>query len=294
MGMNKDLKQYNDKAESLILEHLNGGNVSNVIKKASTYSVEAGGKRFRPYLVFATLKSFGLDPAAGLSAAAAVEMIHTYSLIHDDLPAMDDDDYRRGLPTNHKVYGEAAAILAGDNLLTESFNILAQDETLDADIRIQLVQAISAAAGQSGMIGGQMLDIDAEGKDITMDELVMIHRHKTGRLISAPIESAAIIAGADDSTKTLLLRFAEYLGILFQIRDDILDVEGDMSKTGKLSGSDARKGKVTYVSTYGLDGAKEQLDLLKVEAEGILKLLSSKLDIGELYSVLQMFAVREK
>ncbi|WP_017548886.1 polyprenyl synthetase family protein [Salinicoccus carnicancri] len=292
--MNKDLKQYIEKSENLILEHLRGGNISDVIQKSSTYSVEAGGKRFRPYLVFATLESFGVDPAEGLSAAAAVEMIHTYSLIHDDLPAMDDDDYRRGKPTNHKVYGEAAAILAGDNLLTESFNILAQDETLDAGIRIRLVQAFSAAAGQTGMIGGQMLDIEAEGKDITMDELVLIHRHKTGRLISAPIESAAIIAGADDDTKALLLRFAEYLGILFQIRDDILDVEGDMSKTGKLSGSDARKGKVTYVSAYGLSGAKEQLDLLKVEADGILESLSSKLDTRKLYSVLEMFAVREQ
>src|SRR5699024_5420695 len=170
MGMNKDLKQYNDKAESLILEHLNGGNVSNVIKKASTYSVEAGGKRFRPYLVFATLKSFGLDPAAGLYAAAAVEMVHTYSLIHDDLPATDDHGSRRCWPTSHRVYGDAATILAVAHLLTASINILAQDQTLDADIPSQLVQATSAAAGQSGTIGGQMLDIDAEGKDITMDQ----------------------------------------------------------------------------------------------------------------------------
>lgn len=292
--MNEELKHYNDRAENLILNHLESGNVSKMIKDASIYSIQAGGKRFRPYLVFATLKSFGLDPAAGLSAAGAIEMIHTYSLIHDDLPAMDDDNYRRGQLTNHKVHGEAAAILAGDNLLTESFNVLAEDESLPADIRIQLVQVVSRAAGQSGMIGGQMLDIEAEGKNITMDELVMIHRHKTGKLIVAPIESAAIIAAADDETKALLLRFAEYLGILFQIRDDILDVEGDMSVTGKLSGSDARKEKVTYVSTYGLNGAKEQLELLKDDAEEILGNLSSKLDTDELYSVLQMFAVREQ
>ncbi len=292
--MSKDLKHYNESAENLILSHLKEGKVSETIKKASIYSVEAGGKRFRPYLVFATLKSFGMDPAAGLSAASAIEMIHTYSLIHDDLPAMDDDEYRRGKLTNHKVYGEATAILAGDNLLTESFNVLAKDETLPAEIRIRLIQVISSSAGQSGMIGGQMLDMNAEGKDITMNDLVMIHRHKTGKLISAPIESAAIIAEADDETKALLLRFAEYLGILFQIRDDILDVEGDMSVTGKETGSDARKKKVTYVSTYGLEGAKEQLELLKDDAETILENLSSKLDTDELYSVLQMFAVREQ
>lgn len=292
--MNEELNRYNDRSENLILNHLQEGNVSETIKSASIYSIEAGGKRFRPYLVFATLKSFDMDPIAGLSAASAIEMIHTYSLIHDDLPAMDDDDYRRGKLTNHKVHGEAVAILAGDNLLTESINILAKDESLPPATRIQLVQVISSAAGQAGMIGGQMLDIEAEGKSITMEELVMIHRHKTGKLIIAPIEAAAIIAGADDVTKSLLLRFAEYLGILFQIRDDILDVEGNMAVTGKLAGSDARKEKVTYVSAYGLDGAKKQLDLLKNDAEEILENLSSKLDTHELYSVLQMFAVREQ
>lgn len=245
-------------------------------------------------MVFATLKSFGVEPNTGLSAASAIEMIHTYSLIHDDLPAMDDDDYRRGKLTNHKVHGEAAAILAGDNLLTESFNILSTDETLPADIRIQLVQVISRAAGQSGMIGGQMLDIDSEGKTITIDELEMIHRHKTGKLISAPIECALIIAGAAEEKKVQLLKFAELLGILFQIRDDILDVEGDISVTGKMTGSDVRKGKVTYVSTYGLDGAKEQLDLLRNDAVKILENLSPTLDTHELYSVLQMFAIREQ
>ncbi|WP_411844343.1 polyprenyl synthetase family protein [Salinicoccus sp. HZC-1] len=292
--MNKDLKQYNVKAEALILHHLKSGNVSEIIKDASIYSIEAGGKRFRPYLVFATLKSLGMDPNMGLSAASAIEMIHTYSLIHDDLPAMDDDDYRRGKLTNHKVYGEAAAILAGDNLLTESFNVLSTDETLPADIRIQLVQVISRAAGQSGMIGGQMLDIDAEGKKITIDDLEMIHRHKTGKLISAPIESALIIASVAEEEKVQLLKFAELLGILFQIRDDILDVEGDMSVTGKMAGSDARKEKVTYVSTYGLDGAKDQLDLLRKYAEEILANLASTLDTDELHSILQMFAIREQ
>lgn len=291
--MNKDLKRYNARAENLILKHLKAANVSEIIKNASVYSIEAGGKRFRPYLVFATLKSFGIEPEKGLSVASAIEMIHTYSLIHDDLPTMDDDDYRRGKLTNHKVHGEAAAILAGDNLLTESFNLLSNDESLPADIRIQLVQVIASSAGQEGMIGGQMLDIDAEGKSISMDELVMIHRHKTGKLISAPIESAAIIAGADKETKAPLLRFAEYLGILFQIRDDILDVEGNMAVTGKMAGSDMRKDKVTYVSTYGVDGAKEQLELLRKDAEEILGNLSLKLDTDELYSVLKMFAVRE-
>lgn len=293
MPMNKILETYNHKAESLVIRHLENNDVAEYIKEASIYSIKAGGKRFRPYLLFSALKSLNVDLHKGISAAAAIEMIHTYSLIHDDLPAMDDDNYRRGVSTNHKVYGEAAAILAGDNLLTESFNILSKDEALSAEIRIELVSIISKAAGQAGMISGQMLDMEAEGKSLEVEELEKIHRHKTGRMISAPIECAVVIADASPDISDSLIDFAGYLGVLFQIRDDILDVTGDMSVTGKTSGSDERRGKSTYVSAYGLDGARNHLDILRNKAEKILDGLSATLDTEELHRVLQMFAVRE-
>ncbi|WP_020008391.1 polyprenyl synthetase family protein [Salinicoccus albus] len=293
MPMNNILEAYNHKAEALAISHLENNNVAEHIKEASVYSIQAGGKRFRPYLLFAALKSLNIELDKGVSAAAAVEMIHTYSLIHDDLPAMDNDDYRRGRPTNHKVYGEATAILAGDNLLTESFNILSNDESLPAEIRLELVSIISKAAGQAGMIGGQMLDLEAEGKSLEIEELEKIHKHKTGRMIIAPIECATVIAKTSSDVSEALIDFAGYLGILFQIRDDILDVTGDMSVTGKASGSDERKKKSTYVSAYGLEGATEHLNILRNKANMILDNLSAILDTKELHKVLEMFAVRE-
>ncbi|WP_271401314.1 polyprenyl synthetase family protein [Salinicoccus roseus] len=292
--MNRDMQAYLEATESRILAHLGENHVSDTIRVASSYSIKAGGKRFRPYLLFATLEALGEDPMKGADAAAAIEMIHTYSLIHDDLPAMDDDDYRRGKPTNHKVFGEAAAILAGDTLLTESFSIVSSDESLSADKRISIISRIASKAGFNGMIGGQMLDMEAEGKEISFSELEHIHQYKTGQLIVLPVECACIIADAPPETSGRLIAFAEKLGILFQIRDDILDVEGDIAVTGKEAGSDERKNKMTYVSTYGLEGAHRELAALTDEAAGLLDRLSENINTEELHNLLQTFAVRDQ
>lgn len=292
--MKNNIEQFTEKIDEVIISHLSENNVSNTILEAGKYSIKSGGKRFRPYLMFATLDAFGVPLSKGIKTAGAIEMIHTYSLIHDDLPAMDDDDLRRGNPTNHKVFGEAAAILAGDNLLTESFSLIAHDTEISADVRIGLIQIISSSAGHNGMIGGQMLDIEAENNQISFLDLEQIHRYKTGKLISAPVHAAALIAGADEPTRTKLLEFAEYLGIIFQIRDDILDVTGDVSVTGKNTGSDARKDKVTYVSTFGLEGAKKKLDDKVTLAAEVLDVLSVSINVKGLNDVLNKFAIRDK
>ncbi|SDK54130.1 polyprenyl synthetase family protein [Lacicoccus qingdaonensis] len=282
-----------NKIDDVILTHLEENHVSETIMEASKYSIKAGGKRFRPYLLFAVLDAFGVPLDSGLKTAGAIEMIHTYSLIHDDLPAMDDDDLRRGNPTNHKIFGEAAAILAGDNLLTESFSLIANDKKLSAGDKLELIQMISKSAGQNGMIGGQMLDIEAENKESSFEDLEQIHNYKTGKLISAPVNAAAIIADADEKTTFHLLKFADYLGIIFQIRDDILDVTGDVEITGKNTGSDARKDKVTYVSAFGLEGAMDQMDRRVALARAELEAVSDMINTDELKNVLDKFAVRD-
>ncbi len=279
--------------DDVILTHLDRSHVSGTIAEASRYSIRSGGKRFRPYLMFAALDAFSIPLEKGLKTAAAIEMIHTYSLIHDDLPAMDDDDLRRGNPTNHKVFGEAAAILAGDNLLTESFHLITGDVKNSAETRLELIRIISDSAGQNGMIGGQMLDIEAENKKISFEELETIHKYKTGRLIKAPVHAATVIAEADDKTASHLLAFSEYLGIIFQIRDDILDVTGDVRLTGKNTGSDARKDKVTYVSTFGLEGAKERMEQKVSLAEAELDKVDGAIDVTGLKDVLNQFAIRD-
>lgn len=292
--MNKEIRLFIKQVESTIQHHLDNSEVSNTVKSASLYSVNAGGKRFRPYLLFSTLQALNVNMEQGIKAAAALEMIHTYSLIHDDLPAMDDDNLRRGNPTNHIVFGEAAAILAGDNLLTESFNLLSNDTLLDSDVRLKVVQILSECAGQNGMIGGQMLDIEAEDHAISLSELENIHKYKTGQLITAPVKMACVIGGVEQHIKNILNQFSEKLGIIFQIRDDILDVTGDVSKTGKNTGSDERKDKTTYVSKLGLEEAKLQLNQMQNEAESLLESIGNDIDITSLKEVLKRFAVREQ
>lgn len=292
--MTIQIDHYLNLAGDEIISHLRHGDVSQTIRHASQYSIEAGGKRFRPQLLFSALSGFNVDLALGVKTAGAIEMIHTYSLIHDDLPAMDDDDLRRGNPTNHKVFGEATAILAGDNLLTESFNLVANDDRLSADTRLKLVQIISLYAGHNGMIGGQMLDIEAENKDISLTELENIHRHKTGRLIIAPVHAACLIAGAGEADTDRLINFAGLLGIIFQISDDLLDVIGDVKVTGKNTGSDVRKDKVTYVSVYGLDGAKDILKEKEMEASRLLGEIHDGYDTTALEEILNKFALRDQ
>jgi geranylgeranyl diphosphate synthase type II len=231
----------------------------SVIKDAMHYSLEAGGKRIRPLLVFATLDAFGVDPQKGLLAAAAIEMVHTYSLIHDDLPSMDNDDLRRGKPTNHKVFGEAVAILAGDALLTYSFEVMGKIPEEDASTTIKLVIELAKAAGTEGMVGGQVADMEGEHKALTLEELEYIHIHKTGKLLGFSVLAGAIIAKATPSQIESLSAFAHHLGLAFQIQDDILDVIGNQDLIGKPVGSDTTNHKSTYPGLLSLEGAKEAL-----------------------------------
>lgn len=287
-------KSYIDNVKSHILRHLKTHQLSETIYNASRYSIEAGGKGLRPLLLFTALEALKEDMSKGISAASAIEMIHTYSLIHDDLPAMDNDDLRRGKPTNHIVFGEAAAILAGDNLLNESFNVIAKDKNLSADVRIKLVETISAASGQSGMISGQMLDIEAEKRATSLEELESIHAYKTGALIKAPVTAACIIAEAAPNVTEGLERFSEVIGVLFQIKDDILDLEGNPELTGKNTGSDVKKGKVTYVSELGLANAKDALAEKVSQANSILDSLDELISTAGLRKIVQMFAERDQ
>lgn len=250
------------KLEIHLKEYVHKLNAPPEIKEAMNYSLEAGGKRIRPMLLFATLAAFGEDTAKGLWTAAAIEMIHTYSLIHDDLPSMDNDDLRRGKPTNHKVYGEAFAILAGDALLTYSFQTIAEtsDEFASAETRLSLIKVLSKAAGAEGMVGGQAADIKGEGKQLDLEDLEYIHVHKTGKLLECSVVSGAILANANEDTIQALSHFAYHLGLAFQIRDDILDLEGTEEIIGKPVGSDESKNKSTYPALLTMNGAKEALE----------------------------------
>jgi len=238
--------------------------------QAMTHSLMAGGKRVRPALALATAHALGADPLIALPASCAIEMIHTYSLIHDDLPGMDDDDLRRGVPTCHKQFSEATAILAGDGLLTHAFHILASPGSCfkifpDAEIRLILVEKISAAAGINGMVEGQMLDMQAENKpeDLPVDSadalahLKKIHRHKTGAMIEVSVAAGAISAVADKEALNALGTYAQNIGLAFQVMDDILNVEGDPKLMGKAVGTDALHDKMTFPALLGLEGSKD-------------------------------------
>ncbi|OGR29534.1 MAG: polyprenyl synthetase [Desulfuromonadales bacterium GWC2_61_20] len=229
------------------------------LHQAMRYSVFAGGKRIRPILMIAACEAVGGEAAQVIPAACAMEMIHTYSLIHDDLPAMDDDDYRRGRLTNHKVYGEATAILAGDALLTQAFGLLADATALEqvpAHVRLQVIGTIAVAAGSFGMVGGQVVDMESEGHDFDLPTLEYIHTHKTGALILASITTGALIGGASAEAARALERYGAAVGLAFQIADDILDIVGDQATIGKDVGSDEERGKATYPALLGLSEAR--------------------------------------
>ncbi|HEY0405513.1 MAG TPA: farnesyl diphosphate synthase [Pyrinomonadaceae bacterium] len=229
------------------------------VHAALRWSLFAGGKRLRPALVLATGRALGASDAQLLDTACALEMVHTYSLIHDDLPAMDDDDLRRGRPTCHIRYGEATAILAGDALQTLAFQTIAEDERLAAEVRVQLIAEVARAAGTPrGMVAGQAYDLEAESRDVTGDELERVHHHKTGALIVAATRCGALIADASAPALDTLTRYATALGLLFQITDDLLDVTATAADLGKTPGKDARSSKATYPSVYGLDPARQR------------------------------------
>ena len=226
------------------------------LDEAMRYSLLAGGKRIRPVLTLATARALGHDPEEVLPAAAAIELIHTYSLIHDDLPAMDDDELRRGRPTCHVAYGENVAILAGDGLLAEAYNLVLNRQAGEPRRLVGALREISGAIGVDGMVGGQYVDV-AGASDLGAEGLRHMHELKTGRLIGASVGVAPMLLGASEETRLALARFAGELGILFQIVDDILDVTGAEEQTGKTGGSDERLGKRTYVSLHGLEKAGE-------------------------------------
>lgn len=223
------------------------------------YSLFAGGKRLRPILLFASYESFAEDLSKVYRTATALEMIHTYSLIHDDLPAMDDDDYRRGMLTNHKKFDEGTAILAGDALLTYSFELVAEDPILSSKEKVYVIRELANSSGPEGMVAGQILDIEGEAKQLTLEQLEQIHLLKTGKLISFAVDAGAYLAGATEEQRNYLKTYSHYLGLIFQVQDDILDVIGDPEKLGKPVGSDSENEKSTYPSLLGLEGAKEKM-----------------------------------
>ncbi len=241
------------------------------LHEAMRWSVFAGGKRLRPAILFAAGMTFGASESELASTAAAIEMVHTYSLIHDDLPAMDDDDLRRGKAACHKQFGEATAILAGDCLQTLAFKAISADESLASDTRLRLISLLADAAGTpAGMVSGQQLDLDAEGKTLSIEDIETIHRQKTGALISAAAVSGAIIGGASDTELASIKQFAEKLGLLFQVTDDILDVTEETATLGKTAGKDAADEKATYPSHYGIERAKDLSRILRDDASSAL------------------------
>ncbi|HIJ81943.1 MAG TPA: polyprenyl synthetase family protein [Desulfuromonadales bacterium] len=256
--------------------------VPHSVHKAMRYSVFAGGKRVRPIMMLAACQAVGGDVGRVLPAACAMEMIHTYSLIHDDLPAMDDDDFRRGNPTNHKVFGEAIAILAGDALLTEAFKLISDPRHSvgsDASARLAVIHEIATCAGSFGMVGGQVVDMESEGRpEIDLPTVQYIHTHKTGALIKASVVSGALLGGADAKMLTAITRYGKAAGLAFQIADDILDIEGTTEQIGKDAGSDEARGKATYPSAIGLAASKEEAQAMMDEALKALEMFGEEAD----------------
>ncbi len=234
------------------------------------YSVLSGGKRLRPALVLMVSKALGLSNESVLPAACAIEMIHTYSLIHDDLPAMDNDDLRRGKPTNHKVFGEATAILAGDALLTMAFQAMTDCPLPDRSV-IAMIRELAVASGASGMVGGQVADMLEEGKPVEENRVLFIHRHKTGALIRAAVLMPAHAAQVDDDTMQRLSTYGESIGLAFQIMDDVLDVVGDTVTLGKVAGMDAKLQKATYPALYGVEDSLQMVNQLTEVAIGAIE-----------------------
>jgi geranylgeranyl diphosphate synthase type II len=277
--MSIDLKQYiKDRCElvdgKLMMAMPSETELPFSLHKSMRYSTFAGGKRIRPILLLAACEAVGGETSIALPAACAMEMIHTYSLIHDDLPAMDNDDFRRGNPTNHKVFGDAVAILAGDALLTQAFILLSSPffaSNVPHDRLLAVIHEIASAAGSRGMVGGQVVDMESEGKkDLDLPTVQYIHTHKTGALIKASVKSGAILGGADDRQLSSLTRFGEMIGLAFQIADDILDIEGTTEQLGKDAGSDQSRGKATYPSVIGVEESRKRAaELLDMAIESL-------------------------
>ncbi len=247
------------------------------VMEAMRYSALSGGKRLRPFLTVSCASLFGVSREASLYTASAIEFLHTYSLIHDDLPAMDDDDLRRGKPSCHKEFDEATAILAGDALQALAFELLAnRDVHVDPSVRCELIRSIARAAGCRGMVGGQMLDLEAEDKELSVDEIIRLQRLKTGEMFAISCEAGAILGKSSDKLRSALRRYAHDIGLAFQITDDLLDAEGTREETGKEVGKDAEAGKATLVEALGIDRAREQAQILARQAVGHLEVFDKK------------------
>ena len=256
------LKSKKEIVDTALERYLPGvSSVPPIIFESVRYSVFAGGKRLRPILCLAAAEAVGGKADIALPAACALEMIHTYSLIHDDLPAMDDDDYRRGKPTNHRVFGEAVAVLAGDALLTEAFHLISNRELfkgVPVESILRVIHELSQASGYFGMVGGQVVDIQSEGRAVGEETLYFIHTHKTGALMTAAVRTGAILAGATEEQIHVLSQYGRDLGIAFQVADDILNVEGNREALGKETGSDTRLKKATFPAVMGLDASRRK------------------------------------
>lgn len=250
------------------------------LAEAMRYAALGGGKRFRPFLVVQSASLFGVAAEPALRVAAAAECVHIYSLVHDDLPCMDDDDLRHGAPTVHRQYDEATAMLAGDALLTLAFEILADPETHErARVRIELVRRLAHASGTHGMVGGQMIDLTSEGRELDMGGITRLQQLKTGALISFSCEAGAILGRASPEALHALHAYAHDMGLAYQIADDILDAEGDAATMGKATGKDAAAGKATFVSILGLDRARAQARMLADQAVQHLDLFDERADL---------------
>lgn len=280
--------------EKYLLSHIKEHSGTN-LEASMNYSLNAKGKRIRPLMLLAVIQSFNGKLTDGYPAATAVEMIHTYSLIHDDLPAMDDDKLRRGNPTNHIQFDEATAILAGDALLTLAFKVIVQGD-LDAHVKVELVELLADTSGYEGMVGGQKSDIDGENSSLNLEEIERIHFRKTGALIKMATVSGGIITGQSKNVIEHLIRFSDEIGVAYQIRDDILDVVGTEEELGKGVATDAELGKSTYPSLLGLDGAFEALDIrLENAKESIdsIQMLTSDFDSTLLNDFTDLLALEE-
>ncbi|MDA1304136.1 MAG: polyprenyl synthetase family protein [Nitrospirae bacterium] len=283
MDIGKYLEEKRQLVDRYLETHLPPvGTSPAVLHEAIRYSLLAGGKRIRPILTIAAAEAIGPPPLSLPPVACAFEFIHTYSLIHDDLPAMDNDDFRRGKPTNHKVYGDGMAILAGDGLQTMAFEWCSRaDLVIDIDPRtqVQIIAELALGSGNDGMVGGQVLDIQAENQqEISLEELQNIHAHKTGKLIRAAVRVGALLSGAGMTQFEQLTKYAEDIGLAFQIADDVLNVTGTREELGKDANTDAERGKQTYPSFYGLEGAKKLAQECADRAIGRLASFDDKAD----------------
>ncbi|MDO4744526.1 MAG: polyprenyl synthetase family protein [Clostridia bacterium] len=281
MNFEKQLNLYTGMANARLGEVFDAKDcLQKSVYDAMRYSILAGGKRIRPVLALAVCDMLGGNLDDALRFAVSIECIHTYSLIHDDLPCMDNDDLRRGMPTCHKKFGEANALLAGDGLLTFAFDYMAdfaQYKTLSAETVLKAMLQIAKSAGCDGMIGGQVVDLENEGKpDVTEETLTYMHNRKTGALIRVSVLAGAIVAGANDKQIEALIQFADGIGLAFQIQDDILDFVGDIESLGKPVGSDMENEKTTYVTLLGIDKATEKAQRLTVDAISALEIFGDK------------------